>query len=105
MPFAEPGEAVGGTEALNDRGLSMWQLSFPMEETEATKLSQIGSSALKAEALKRCGTWHDPIPRLLRFTPEDLVTGYPCYDRALVDKDDLREGLNSTQSNAYVTLL
>ena len=105
MPFAEPGEAVGGTEALGDRGLSMWQLSFPMEETEATKLSQIGSSALKAEALKRCGTWHDPIPRLLRFTPEDLVTGYPCYDRALVDKDDLREGLNSTQSNAYVTLL
>lgn len=105
MPFAEPGEEVGGLEALNEGGLSMWQLSFPMEEAAAIDLGKIGSSALKAEALKRCGTWHNPIPLLLQFTPENLVTGYPCYDRALVDNNDLREGLNSTQSDAYVTLL
>jgi hypothetical protein len=69
-------------------------------------LSQLGASALKAEALRRCGGWHDPIPELLQSTPEVLVTGYPCYDRSLVDKDYLRKGLDDSQSiNAFVTVL
>jgi salicylate hydroxylase len=106
MPFAEPGEEVRGLETVNERGLSMWQLSFPMEEVDAIELSQLGPAALKAEALRRCGAWHDPIPRLLKSTSECLVTGYPCYDRALVDKESLRVGHNKSRlANKYVTLL
>jgi salicylate hydroxylase len=92
MPFAQAGEEVstiaGGifNRPTEHRGLSMWQLSFPMQEAESKRLSKLGPSALKAEALKRCGRWHDPIPVLLSQTPEDLITGYPCYDRATVKK-------------------
>lgn len=111
MPFAKAGEeaSVLGDSANNDsesRGLSMWQLSFPMEESEAKKLSSLGPAALKEEALKRCSTWHDPIPELLISTPQDLITGYPCYDRDLVDKDCLRQGCDSEDTAAeYVTIL
>jgi 2-polyprenyl-6-methoxyphenol hydroxylase-like FAD-dependent oxidoreductase len=106
MPYAEPGEDVAGLETSNENGLSMWQLSFPMTERDADDLTKLGSAALKAEALRRCGKWHDPIPALLDSTPEQLVTGYPCYDRALVDKNDLRNGLKNSQSaNSLVTML
>lgn len=106
MPFAEAGDDSSGLSTDNTTGLSMWQLSFPMDETDATRLSQLGSSALKEEALKRCGTWHDPILKLLRSTPEDFITGYPCYDRALVERKELRDGCDKSQSaNAFVTLL
>lgn len=106
MPYAEPGEEIAGLETLNETGLSMWQLSFPMTERDADDLSKLGPAALKAEALRRCGKWHDPIPALLHSTPEQLVTGYPCYDRALVDKDDLRKGSGNYQSaNEFVTML
>ena len=107
MPFAEAGDHGNDCE-VGDRGLSMWQLSFPMEESEATELSRLGPSALKAEALKRCGQWHDPIPSLLSETKEHLITGYPCYDRALVDKQVFREGCNDTPASAcssFVTML
>jgi len=114
MPFAQPGgeaSVVAGSDLHQDnidRGLSMWQLSFPMDETDAKKLSQLGPSALKSEALKRCNQWHDPIPLLLSQTPEELVTGYPCYDRALVEKGFFREGNATTDnaaSNPFVTML
>ncbi|KAL7516530.1 hypothetical protein ACHAWX_001538 [Stephanocyclus meneghinianus] len=106
MPFAEAGEEVFGLQTSGGRGLSMWQLSFPIDEINAIELSRLGPSSLKAEALRRCGSWHDPIPSLLNATPESLITGYPCYDRALVDKTDLRGGHDKSEpSNAYVTLL
>eukprot|EP00579_Thalassiosira_antarctica_P007100 CAMPEP_0201890678 /NCGR_PEP_ID=MMETSP0902-20130614/32735_1 /ASSEMBLY_ACC=CAM_ASM_000551 /TAXON_ID=420261 /ORGANISM="Thalassiosira antarctica, Strain CCMP982" /LENGTH=627 /DNA_ID=CAMNT_0048421605 /DNA_START=407 /DNA_END=2290 /DNA_ORIENTATION=- len=114
MPFAPPGEepsAIDGSDFhqdTSDRGLSMWQLSFPMEERDAKHLSQLGPSALKAEALKRCSQWHDPIPQLLSQTSEDLITGYPCYDRALVDRAVFREGCNApgiVTGNPFVTML
>jgi len=115
MPFARPEEkpsVIAETDShgdCNDGGLSMWQLSFPMEEADARKLSQLGPSALKAEALKRCSRWHDPIPRLLSQTSADLITGYPCYDRALVDKAIFREGCsgapNDVTGNPFVTML
>ena len=103
MPFAEAGEE-DSVIANAERGLSMWQLSFPMEELDAKQLSKLGSSALKAEALKRCNLWHSPIPELLSQTQEHLITGYPCYDRALVDKDAFREGCD-TLCSSYVTML
>jgi len=60
---------------------TMWQLSFPMEEEEAAALSRRGSTALRAEALRRCGAWAAPIPTLLHSTDAGYVTGYPVFDR------------------------
>jgi len=58
----------------------MWQLSFPIDETGAKKLSTNGVEALKDEACKRT-KWHDPIPQILLATKPDQITGYPVYDR------------------------
>jgi len=60
--------------------VTMWQLSFRMEEAEAVAMARDGAS-LKAEALRRCGGWHEPIPQLLRDTRPEDITGYPTYDR------------------------
>ena len=62
----------------------MWQLSFPMPENEAKALSELGVHALKKEACKRT-LWHDPIPQILAATLETQISGYPVYDRALLD--------------------
>jgi hypothetical protein len=59
----------------------MWQLSFPVTEAEAVALSRGGPKELKAEALKRCGSWHAPLPDLISATPDTRITGYPVYDR------------------------
>merc|ERR1712157_367073 len=80
----------------------MWQLSFPMTEDDAKILSKRGPWALKEEALKRCGEWHQPIPDLLHSTPEKLVTGYPVYDREILSNDVFRLGsvsLDVTNNN------
>lgn len=66
----------------------MWQLSFPMLESDAQALSTKGSEALKAEACKRT-QWHSPIPQILAATPAALVSGYPVYDRSLLSADAL----------------
>ena len=62
----------------------MWQLSFPITEKEARALSALGPDALKAEACSRT-PWHDPIPQLLKATLSAQISGYPVYDRELVD--------------------
>jgi salicylate hydroxylase len=64
----------------------MWQLSFPMEENEAKALSTKGVHALKEEACRRT-PWHDPIPQILAATPEINISGYPVYDRELLDAE------------------
>ncbi len=64
----------------------MWQLSFPMPEKEAKALSALGAQALKEEACGRC-QWHDPIPQILSATLETQVSGYPVYDRALLESE------------------
>lgn len=61
----------------------MWQLSFPMNEAKAIDLSRKGAAALKKEALKRV-PWHDPIPHLIAASPERLISGYPTYDKSLL---------------------
>lgn len=63
----------------------MWQLSFPMPESEAKTLSAQGPLALKKEACRRTNQWHDPIPQILAATEENQVSGYPVYDRELLD--------------------
>lgn len=64
----------------------MWQFSFPIEESEAIKISKSGSVKLKEEAIKRLN-WHAPIPDIIANTSVSLVTGYPVYDRALIDNE------------------
>ena len=69
----------------------MWQLSFPMPEEEAKSLSAQGREALKAEACRRT-KWHDPIPQILAATLEAQISGYPVYDRELLQSESLQKG-------------
>ncbi len=69
----------------------MWQLSFPMPEEEAKALSAQGPQALKEEACRRT-QWHDPIPQILTATLEAQISGYPVYDRELLDSELLEKG-------------
>jgi 2-polyprenyl-6-methoxyphenol hydroxylase-like FAD-dependent oxidoreductase len=69
----------------------MWQLSFPMAEEEAKALSAQGAQALKEEACRRT-QWHDPIPAILAATQEAQVSGYPVYDRELLQSELLEKG-------------
>eukprot|EP00980_Cylindrotheca_fusiformis_P002686 scaffold627_cov125-Cylindrotheca_fusiformis.AAC.3 len=81
----------------------MWQLSFPMDdERKAKDLSHRGPTALKKEALLKCGTWHSPIPDILTKTPLNLVSGYPVYDRDLITLPMMTSRDNN---NRPVTLL
>lgn len=75
----------------------MWQLSFPMTEKEAQELSKKGSQALKEEAQRRT-QWHDPIPQIIAATKETQISGYPVYDRELIDSEALAK-------NGAVTLI
>ena len=68
----------------------MWQLSFPMPEEEAKELSAKGAKSLIEEALRRT-QWHHPIPQILAATPEAQVSGYPVYDRVLLEAALLQE--------------
>ena len=68
----------------------MWQLSFPMSENEAKDLSGKGAQALKKEACRRT-QWHDPIPQILEATPEAHISGYPVYDRTLLQPELLAQ--------------
>jgi len=68
----------------------MWQLSFPMPEKEAKALSAQGAQALKEEACRRT-QWHDPIPQILEATLVAQVSGYPVYDRELLDSELLEK--------------
>jgi len=69
----------------------MWQLSFPMSEEDALALSARGTEALKEEACRRT-RWHDPIPQILAATLPERISGYPVYDRELLDPDVLKQG-------------
>lgn len=67
----------------------MWQLSFPMAEDDAKELSKKGAQALKDEACRRT-KWHTPIPEILASTKPSQISGYPVYDRELLDQDILK---------------
>ncbi|WP_410879366.1 FAD-dependent oxidoreductase [Myroides sp. DW712] len=68
----------------------MWQLSFPIEENEARVLAALGPEALKEEACRRT-LWHDPIPQLVQATLAVQISGYPVYDRKIVDATSWKE--------------
>lgn len=73
----------------------MWQLSFPMPEEDAKALSAKGSQALKEEALRRT-QWHNPIPQILETTLEAQISGYPVYDRELLEPELLAKAQKVT---------
>ncbi|MBE0393062.1 NAD(P)/FAD-dependent oxidoreductase [Flavobacterium sp. PL002] len=73
----------------------MWQLSFPMLEADAKALSTKGPIALKEEACRRT-QWHAPIPQILSATQANQVSGYPVYDRELLDVALLEKGKQIT---------
>ena len=84
---------------------TMWQLSFPCAEHAAKTLVK-DPTALKAELLRRCADWHAPIPELLRKTPLDCMSGYPVYDRELLDPSVLRRPqARPTAAQRRVTLI
>ncbi|MGB3947116.1 MAG: FAD-dependent monooxygenase, partial [Bacteroidia bacterium] len=68
----------------------MWQLSFPITESEAKTLSNKGTEALKQEAYNRTKDWHNPVPQILAATPASLISGYPVYDRELLKPELLQ---------------
>ena len=78
-----------------DNNSIMWQLSFPMTEKEAKTLSARGTKALKEEACKRT-QWHAPIPQIIEATEETLISGYPVYDRELLQPEFLKKATNTT---------
>lgn len=73
----------------------MWQLSFPIAEEEAKMLSAKGTQALKKEACRRT-PWHNPIPEILAATLDSQISGYPVYDRELLDPVFLNKGKDIT---------
>ncbi|CAN5171715.1 NAD(P)/FAD-dependent oxidoreductase [soil metagenome] len=83
-------QTVNGNERIYMMPFSsdsiMWQLSFPMEEKEAQALSAKGAKALKEEAV-RIASWHTPIPEILSATKESEISGYPVYDRELLQPE------------------
>ena len=78
-----------------DEETLMWQLSFPLSVKEAKELSAKGVKALKKEAVKRT-QWHDPIPQILEATLETQISGYPVYDRKLLESKILEKGTKIT---------
>lgn len=64
----------------------MWQLSFPMHEEDAKNLRAKGCQALQEEACRRTD-WHAPIPEIIAATPEGQISGYPVYDRELLQPE------------------
>jgi 2-polyprenyl-6-methoxyphenol hydroxylase-like FAD-dependent oxidoreductase len=76
-------------------GSVMWQLSFPMPEKEAKELSAQGSQKLKEEACRRT-LWHSPIPQIVSATPEAQISGYPVYDRELLQSELLENAGQTT---------
>lgn len=65
----------------------MWQLSFPMFEENAKILSKKWPEALKQEGVNRLWDWHSPVPEILHATDSSLISGYPVYDREVLNSD------------------
>lgn len=88
-------QTANGTERIYmmpfDSESVMWQLSFPISEEEAKKLSNKGKKALKDEAIQRT-KWHTPIPEILEATHESKISGYPVYDREILNSNHFKNG-------------
>lgn len=114
MPFTSSADPLEETDVVIDRAaffdqerfppqtdVVMWQLSFRCDRDVATLLGKMKGEELKKEALQRCGGWHHPIPQLLEKTEPQDITGYPAYDRHVIE--DFSAGLGGEQS--WVTVI
>jgi len=105
LPLAERRifETVDGTSRIYampfTTSATMWQLSFPYPEAAGKALVR-DAAALKAEIMTRCTKWHEPVPSLLRDTPLEAMSGYPVYDRDLLEPSALRPPLGSASATA-----
>lgn len=81
-------QTANGTERIYmmpyDADSIMWQFSFPMDEADAKALSAQGPAALKQETILRT-PWHTPIPQIVAATAVTHISGYPVYDRDVLD--------------------
>lgn len=95
-----PFEGVERVETADDEpGAMMWQLSFPVAESEARALAE-DPVRLREEAMRRCGDWPEPVAQLLTQTREDCMAGYPAYDRDITPASTLRG-----EESSLVTLI
>lgn len=85
---------------------TMWQLSFPCPEETSIKYMK-DNAFLKEEIVRRCSNWHEPIPEMLRNTPMDCFSGYPVYDREVLEPGVLRAAKDTMDvgSQRRVTLI
>jgi len=65
-------------------------MSFPMTEADAKVLSKNGPEALKKEGINRLWDWHTPIPEILHATDASRITGYPVYDREVLEPEFMK---------------
>ncbi|GBG26147.1 Hypothetical Protein FCC1311_023672 [Hondaea fermentalgiana] len=97
MPFTSAHDDSFQTDTrLRGQDSIMWQLSFPMQDEDEAKALCADKTYLMSEALRRCGTWHAPIPTLLQQTDLELLSGHPVYDRPELDAADLNAHLGNT---------
>ena len=95
-----PFDGVERVETADDEpGAMMWQLSFPVAESEARALAE-DPVRLREEAMRRCGDWPEPVAQLLTQTREDCMAGYPAYDRDMTPASTLRG-----EESSLVTLI
>ncbi|GAB5357160.1 hypothetical protein AAMO2058_000350200 [Amorphochlora amoebiformis] len=65
-------------------GLTMWQLSYVLEEEEAKLLSTSGPERILQKALEVTKEWHKPVEDLLVSTQLPTIWGTPLYDRSAI---------------------
>jgi 2-polyprenyl-6-methoxyphenol hydroxylase-like FAD-dependent oxidoreductase len=70
-------------------GSTMWQLSFPCGEEDAKEYSR-DTNKLKKKLTELTEKWHDPVPAMLLSTKIENMSGYPVYDRDVLDPTTLR---------------
>jgi 2-polyprenyl-6-methoxyphenol hydroxylase-like FAD-dependent oxidoreductase len=68
----------------------MWQLSFPLNETESVNFAE-NVDLLKEYVIAKCSKWHSPIPEMIASTQLEYIMGIPAYDRNLIEAGDLNQ--------------
>lgn len=84
--LADRGRAFYKKNDISEKGFAMTTPdtaipSGPGSDDKNQSFYDDKSNPLKLQALELCSSWHEPIPQLLRQTPNHLISGYPVYDR------------------------
>ncbi len=99
MPFAPAGPN-------GEPPLTMWQLSFAVEEAEAIRLSSLPSDQLREEAVRRVSGWHAPVPELLAGVSVYDTWSTPLYDHGTAVAEPLApSGRGRPSGDRRVTLV